>query len=536
VLALLALGGVARAERPVLTVPAAKAPKLDGKLDEPQWKEGALFEISRSKDSFGAGRILRSGRQLYIGYKSEFMPDSLGIRLHFSDPATGRRMVVLVTPLELPRAPMSLFLERRADPPSRMDASLADVRFDYAHKEGFAFELRIPLDLIEIGRPKKAFAFEVELWDTQAQRPLAYYPMPEGVGLSRAPAAKLEPAKDWGADHPADAPQPGVHPALALMERIAAERAADPEAPGKKIEVIAAFLGTLDGKRRDEPLAKIEARLRELIKAYPDYAALRAHLVRVLIGRNRPAEALKVMESMRRDYPSLARGESQMLGEIQLLRDSGRFADALKHLEAHKELLGRLPFYHREYAQIDSMRRGWQHELAYRNADAARDDLPRVRIDTNRGSLVVELFEDDAPNAVANFITLVERGFYDGTRFHWSTGGASLFGGDPDSRDDDPFNDGYGGPGYMIETEPSRRLNFQGTLAFVPGRRRAWTEGSNFCIHMTPATNLDVRSTVFGRVLEGMEIARRLGYYDTLKKATVLRKREHAYKVAKRPE
>jgi len=534
-LALLLLGAAARAEPTLLEVPAVAAPRMDGGLADPLWKKGVAFEIRRAGESYAQVRMLRAGRQLYIGYRSEFKPISLGIRFHFIDPETNRTVALLVAPLEMPRSPLSAWLNRRGDSPARLDASSADLRFDFTPEEGFKFAVRLPLDLLEIGRPQKAFVFNIELWDTQARRPLAFYPGGAGGSGGRQESARLVPVGDWGVAVPADTPLPPKNEAVALLQQISDGIVPADDSDAEPVEVIAAFSGHRDGKRMDAPLAKLEARLRKLIDAYPGYASLRANLVRVLIGRNQPAQALEVMASIRKSYPSIARDERQALGELQLLRDSGQYSRAREWLTQHKELLGRLPAYARESTQLDSMIDAWKVEQEYRAEDAKRNDLPRVRLDTDRGAIVLELFEDDAPNTVANFIDLVGRGFYDGTRFHWSVASASLFGGDPNSRDDDPYNDGYGDPGYLIEPERGRRANFPFMIAMVPRRRTEWTIGSNFCIDLAPAPDRDGRVVVFGRVIEGFEAARRLGYYDTLKKATVIRKRNHEYKVVKRP-
>jgi peptidyl-prolyl cis-trans isomerase B (cyclophilin B) len=147
----------------------------------------------------------------------------------------------------------------------------------------------------------------------------------------------------------------------------------------------------------------------------------------------------------------------------------------------------------------------------------------------SRGTLLLELYEDDAPNAVANFVSLVERGFYVGTRFHWVEGSRRVIGGDPNSKDDDPANDGYGGPGYRIEPEPSRRLNLRHTIALSDERGARRSEGSSFLIHLEAFPALDGVTSVIGRVIEGFETLRAIEYYDVIKKAEVVRKRDHDY-------
>ena len=533
----------AYAERPELVVPATTAPKLDGRLDDAVWAKAAVFEPQRDNKVHGTCRLLRAGRQLYVGYDSIFTPLSLGLRLHFADPRTKRRIAVLIAPLEMPKAPLTLWLEKGGAPAIPIDASRADVRFDFNAKEGFTFEARLPLDLLEIGRPKNSYLFGAELWDTEAGRVLSFYPVTTDGATTQQGAATLSPAEegagagsgDWGSDVGVEA-APSPNPALVLLQKIAAEKPVTGRSAPRTAPVMAGYFGLRDGRRLDAPLAKLEVELRALIEQYPDYASLRANLVRVLVGRNQYTAAFDVMRALRVANPSLNRNERQTLVEMQLLRDAGEYDNALALLEKHKPLLQRLPVYAREKMQLTSLRQAWKHELSYRAADSKRDDLPRVRIDTDRGSFVLELFEDDAPNAVANFVTLAGSGFYDGTRFHWSSSGGSTIGGDPNSRDNQPFNNGFGDPGFLIESEPSRRLNFPGTIAFVSKRRREHTEGCIFSLNMAPAPDRDGRDSVFGRVIEGFDVVRSIGFGDTIKSTKVLRKRDHPYKVVKRPK
>ena len=182
-------------------------------------------------------------------------------------------------------------------------------------------------------------------------------------------------------------------------------------------------------------------------------------------------------------------------------------------------------------------------ELAKRKADAAADDRPRVKLSTSAGDVVVELFEDEAPNTVANFVSLVEKGFYDGTPFHRVIGGFMAQGGDPKGT-------GSGGPGYAIACEvdnPSARKHFRGTLSMAHAGPN--TGGSQFFLTFRPTEHLDGKHTVFGRVIEGFEVLPRImrttddqgrtlsGIQpDTIVKAEVVRKRNHPYVPKTLPE
>ncbi len=148
--------------------------------------------------------------------------------------------------------------------------------------------------------------------------------------------------------------------------------------------------------------------------------------------------------------------------------------------------------------------------------------LPLVAIRTDRGTIRLELFEDDAPNTVANFINLAEKGFYDGITFHRVLPNFMIQGGDP-------TGSGRGGPGYRFADEFSRRgHDGPGTLSMANSGRN--TNGSQFFITHKATSWLDGKHTVFGRVTEGMDVVNRIEGGDTMRKVEVLRKRAHEYK------
>ncbi len=172
-------------------------------------------------------------------------------------------------------------------------------------------------------------------------------------------------------------------------------------------------------------------------------------------------------------------------------------------------------------------------ENRLREAEAKAGDLPRVKFVTDKGEIVIELFENEAPNTVANFVSLVEKGFYDGIRFHRVIAGFMAQGGDPNSKDADPANDGQGGPGYKFADELAGaiRKHFSGSLSMANAGPN--TNGSQFFITFVPTWHLNGRHTVFGRVAEGMDVVYQLRKGTTIQKAMVLRKREHAYQPKK---
>lgn len=186
---------------------------------------------------------------------------------------------------------------------------------------------------------------------------------------------------------------------------------------------------------------------------------------------------------------------------------------------------------------LELMKKNWEAEEKIRKKEAQADDLPRVLIKTNKGDMVVELFENEAPNTVANFITLAEKGFYNGLTFHRVLPGFMAQGGDPSGN-------GTGGPGYSIPCEcfqPNHRLHFRGTLSMAHAGRD--TGGSQFFICFAPALQLDGRHTVFGRVIKGFDVLAKIQRRDPqdpnapdpdkIVEMQVLRKRDHEYTVKK---
>jgi cyclophilin family peptidyl-prolyl cis-trans isomerase len=188
----------------------------------------------------------------------------------------------------------------------------------------------------------------------------------------------------------------------------------------------------------------------------------------------------------------------------------------------------------------------WQQEQTLRAKEAAAQgdqQLPRVQLNTSRGNVTLELFENEAPNAVANFINLVEKKFYDGTKFHRVIPTFMAQGGDPNTKPGAVGQPGTGGPGYTIKCEcyaPNKRRHFSGSLSMAHAGKD--TGGSQFFITHLPTPHLDGESqppsfhTVFGRVVEGMDVVLAMLPGDQIESATVLRKRNHEYKPVTQPD
>ncbi len=145
-----------------------------------------------------------------------------------------------------------------------------------------------------------------------------------------------------------------------------------------------------------------------------------------------------------------------------------------------------------------------------KEADKAAEEPDEVAIlDTTMGTIVLEFFPDVAPNHVKNFKKLARDKFYDGTTFHRVIPGFMIQGGCPNSKDNDPANDGTGGPGWKVKAEFNSRPHVRGTLSMA---RTADPDsaGSQFFICVKRAQHLDGQYTNFGRAIAGMDVVDRI--------------------------
>jgi cyclophilin family peptidyl-prolyl cis-trans isomerase len=253
-----------------------------------------------------------------------------------------------------------------------------------------------------------------------------------------------------------------------------------------------------------------------------------------------------VAQDLQRDLPDDAWELGQLLrthgyAPPALLDVLGRAAYHLNDFESARPLLEQA----REAGQLSPEGEGfledlaraqplWEDELRRRAREAEADDLPRVRLVTTQGEIVVELFENEAPETVGNFIHLVSTGFYEGSPFHRVLGNFMAQGGSN-------TEDGTGGPGYEIYCECQRddhRKHFRGSLSMAK-KAAPHTGSSQFFLTFRRTAHLDGAHTVFGRVVEGWEVLPKIQRRDPTRpgqpapdrilRAEVLRQRDRDY-------
>ena len=147
------------------------------------------------------------------------------------------------------------------------------------------------------------------------------------------------------------------------------------------------------------------------------------------------------------------------------------------------------------------------------------ENLTIIQIQTSKGQINIELFEEDAPNTVANMISLIENGFYDGLVFHRVIPNFMIQGGCP-------LGSGTGDPGYRFDDEfmPNRCHDGPGILSMANAGPR--TNGSQFFITHSAQPHLDGKHTVFGKVINGQEVVDLIQQGDVMEKVIILNKRD----------
>lgn len=140
---------------------------------------------------------------------------------------------------------------------------------------------------------------------------------------------------------------------------------------------------------------------------------------------------------------------------------------------------------------------------------------PVVEMKTNKGTMKLELFATDAPGTVENFVSLINKNFYNGLTFHRVINDFMVQGGCPDGN-------GSGGPGYTIkcETGPNKPKHQRGSLSMA--HRGPNTGGSQFFICHSPQPHLDGKHTVFGKVIEGLDVLDAIRQGDKMESVKVL--------------
>ena len=267
----------------------------------------------------------------------------------------------------------------------------------------------------------------------------------------------------------------------------------------------------------------------------------------------------KLMEKVRKYWPNP--NDAKLLRTMALVAiKTNRFDYALNYIQNHpeaaaaiEELEGQLD--KNMFILCPQLAEDWNVEKEIRKKEAVADDLPLVKLELSTGEVVVELFENEAPNTVANFINLVESGHYSDSVFHPVLKDIAAQTGIYSKTRKAPTS-------YVIENEgkkPNARHHFAGSLSMVSIGGGKHSSSSVFAFTQLPNPDLDWDGTeedtsvqtVFGRVVSGMSAVAAIPAtveidaetkeqkdlnvedYAIIKNATVIRKRDHEYNCEK---
>lgn len=156
-------------------------------------------------------------------------------------------------------------------------------------------------------------------------------------------------------------------------------------------------------------------------------------------------------------------------------------------------------------------------EMKWKNPPDLRIDIKKtylIDIETNKGTINLELYPEHAPMTVNNFVFLAEQGFYDDVTFHRVIDNFVIQGGDPTGT-------GSGGPGYRFADETYGNPLKHGTGYISMANAGPNTNGSQFFITHSPQPHLDGKHTVFGKVVDGMDVVNAIKQGDKMIQVTV---------------
>lgn len=184
--------------------------------------------------------------------------------------------------------------------------------------------------------------------------------------------------------------------------------------------------------------------------------------------------------------------------------------------------------------ELERAAAAWAREEAARREEEQKGDLPRIELVTSKGSIVLELFEDHAPNAAAGLIALVEAGFYDGLPWKPIEPNVLVQTGDPALRPGAAAGAPHD-PGWRLKDDPApldparARPHLRGSVSLVREGGRPDSAAGLLFISLMPAPLFEGRHAVIGRVVEGQAVADRLRDGDRVERGRVVRKRDHPY-------
>jgi peptidyl-prolyl cis-trans isomerase B (cyclophilin B) len=521
---------LAAPERPELPVRPGTEITLDGKVEETEWRDA--FSIGREHPDGGQVHfyLKRNGPWLALALTGEGAYRGEILRIYTAD-AHGAWFTSLVFGVGHPALPPLVWRRGAAEalrdpekgPPPECPRACR-LRLDVTSKERWSAEYVVRLSALGIGRgDSRRWLARITFVRPQPEEKTIFV-LPGGAGraFDRAGYARLVTPDDWGAGErwaPVSADVSREFDDHELLHRLFLEhdKVSLRDQPGPLV---------IHSAVRPRSMMRIRNLREQLEQGRQRNATLPAwtyFLGRLLNEGNLYAEARRVVEGI----PEPLRGLDPFAGlAADHYNDTMEFEKALEVCRAYPQARDAL-----DNAKAGlAGRRAWAAEKEALAKDAAKKERnPRIKLVTAKGDIVCELFEDDAPHAVRNFMDLILRlKYYDKLRFHPVMGGLVAQIGDPRTR---PGAGGDAdGPAWRIRVDNSPRPLMLGYLATVPTEDGVY-HGSQFAMALSAlVTGSRSRpATVFGRVVEGQDVLESLEQDDLLERIEVLFRRNHSY-------
>src|SRR5262245_376911 len=559
-LALVALSSVprvARAEPPKIAVPKVDGLALDGKTAEEGWAKAVEIPaemVGGAKGTLPKVRVAVSGARLFLAVDAT------------EDPGGSIGVIVLAAPdgapaaqaLQMQYAPQDLraprWIVRGPKGTGRSTYRVAGAA-DVSRDDAWSIELALPLTDLGVAADKPMRLAVI----AKTRTPNVLAQAPGGAVFRETKDFALLTPPEGGWPTAVDVPPDSAIAAEDLPDAARIDA-------WHQFQVAQKPYPTFDAARK-----ALLAPLDDAIKARPDMALL--HLVRAQVleqtGETSGLEkeftaALAAVPHLPEAEWALEKGRADAwttLPDTQPSDYDAAFAKIAAAAKEHPEAIapriaeGMLRYRHGDFdravellgpiaeryrnagddnlaATLEFSKQGkdlWEQETLLRQADARKEGaaaLPRARLHTSKGDVLVELFEDDAPNTVANFVYLAKAGFYDKTKFHRVIPFFMVQGGDPLSATLPAGAPqlGTGGPGWAIPTQtgkaPRVRRHWRGVLSMANSGPD--TDGSQFFVTTATTRHLD-------GVHAGQDVVDHLLGGDVLTSVEIVSARDHDY-------
>ena len=564
--ALAPLAVPAGAEEPPgpIAVPKATGLTLDGKPTEDAWGKAASIPADPASDVATTVKVLAADGRLWIAVSAAEDPGfPIGVLVKTAPDgvATAAEAVSLAyKPLD-PRAP-------RYDVSGPRGTGRAAYRFqgaaDLSQGGTWTIEAAVPFADLALARPDAPLRLAVAA-SLRTVNHLASAPAGAVMGGPATFALLKAPEGGW------PTAETGV-PAADAMAKEDADDARRLQAWDDYLKVLQTHgQGPTRFKTVEEARAAVLPPLDRAIEARPDLATLHWQRAMTLFQVHDEAAAKAALEKALELVPHFrepawtlqllaiekflqdpglpdsdyAAGYAAIAAEAKRLgpdADAPRFlegylryreADFAKAVPLLKPVVDRHPEEKglRAIAQAaEDYEKAWGLELGFRKEDEGKD-LPRAKVTTNKGSFTIELWEDDTPNSVADFVWLARAKFFDGLTWHRVVPFFVIQGGDPFSRNPADPRAGQGGPvGVRLRTEKGKRPRraFRGVVGMANSGPD--TDASQFYVMTGSDRGLDDGYSLFGRVVEGMEVADKIVKGDAIVTVEIVKARAHAYR------